>query len=124
MEVEEAAVVGPLAYPTLYGHFFNEALVVYHALDAVLPPDVPIVWGHSGFQMSVVQQLRALDGVFRAGRPELFVPPDAPTLLRAKRLFFIRPTNRTFRDMPPQTASTQRLLNAALGRAVRLHFNR
>ena len=97
---------------------------MYHALDAVLPPDIPIVWGHDGFQMSVVQQLRALDGVFRPGRPALAVPPEAPTLLRAKRLFFVRPTNRTFRDMPPQTTTTQRLLNAALGRAVRLHFNR
>ena len=130
-ELEEAASIGPMVYPGLTGHFWNEALVLYYFLDAILPVSIPILWGHTDIKMAtgIVHLLRSL-GVLRSDRQWISVPSSqsietrSPSLFRVKRLFFVRASGSRFDMNPPQMTATQRLLNAALGRAVRLHYNR
>lgn len=124
VELDEVGVIGPIVYPKAQGHFFNEALVIYYFLDAILPPDIPIMWANAGFAMEVLAQLKRA-GIFRPGREIIAVPPaGSPTLYRARTAFLLKPSMHRYHGSPPQTSTGHRLLNAAMGRAVRLHYNR
>ena len=116
-EVDEAASVGPLVYPNALGHFLNEALVQYFLLDALLPVDIPLIVGHEGRGADVLAQLRAA-GVMQPARPLLHMSPNAPGLLRARRMFFLRPTGRNFNEYPSLTSTGMRLLGASLAAAA------
>lgn len=117
LELGESASIGPMVYPNAMGHFINEALVQYFLLDALLPGDVALLVGHEGRGLEVLRQLRTA-GVLRTERPWVHVSPNEPSLIRARRMFFLRPTDRDFNEYPPLTATGMRLLSAALSGAA------
>jgi hypothetical protein len=115
-DIPEAASTGTVSYPSALGHFWNEILPSYVALDALLPPSVPILRAHSGTSGATLDELVRL-GVFHPLRQWIDVGPGR-SLVRINRLYFLRSDN-LWTETPVVNWYSQRLLANRLLRVVR-----
>jgi len=85
VEHEEIACAGVAIYPGAPGHFFNEILPRLLHLDAVLPERIPLLWPDGDIPSRILREFQA-QGMLSTGRA--YVPTNAPSVHRAKTMFF------------------------------------
>jgi hypothetical protein len=85
IEHEELACAGVAIYPGAPGHFFNEILPRLMHLDAVLPMNIPLLWPDGDIPSRILTEFQA-KGMLSTERT--YVPTNAPSLHRAKTMFF------------------------------------